>query len=118
MEKHEELLRVHAELAREKKNTDRRLERALKAKENTANEFSKFKSITNFYSGAAKVDGRFLSTASVAKEKDRSGENVNDKRRLGGVPGRKNSYWNVTSDSVMLILPPQRGRASMRMGFP
>ena len=119
MGKHEELLRDYAELAREKKNTDRRLERALTAKAKTADdELRNYKSIHGFYSESALVDGRFLSTASVAKEKDKSGETLNDARRLGGVPGRQNSYWNVTADSVMLILPASKRPRVDENGLP
>ena len=119
MEKHEQLLRDHAELAREKRNSDRRLERALKAKAKTAaGGFSNFTSIRNYYCESATVDGQFLSTASVAKENDRSAENSTDARRLGGVPGRKNSYRNVTADSVLLILPASKRARVDENGLP
>ena len=117
--RYEKLVRENAELARGKKNAERRLERAVKAKAKKAEgDMSNFVQISDYYSEAASVDGSFLGTASVAKEKDSSAENLNVERRKGGVPGRKNRYWQVPSDSVMIILPGSKRSRFDENGLP
>ena len=100
------LMEEHNALKRAHKNTQRRLDRALKAKDTlAAGNMNQFQSIECFDNQQATVLGSFLDTESVAMEKVALEANVHDPPRKGGVPGRRNTFWNVASNEVMIIVP-------------
>ena len=102
----QKLGRDYVELARQKKNTDRRLRRAMKAKTKRADAcMGEFIPISDFHRTTDSGHKAFLGTESVAKEKDESTKNYNDAPRKGGVKGRETTCWNVTSDKVTIVLP-------------
>ena len=106
MESHNELKQDHNELKRDHKNLQRRLERALKAKDTlAAGNLNQFQSIEAFDNQPGTIIGSFLGTKSVAMENVTLESNVNDPPRKGGVPGRRNTFWNVASDEVMILVP-------------
>ena len=96
-EQYAQLLKMYEELARQKKCTDRRLDRALNAKAKFADgNLAQFTPVRDFYRKTASADKSLLGTESVAMEKERPEESLNEGRRKGGAPGRKNRYWQVT----------------------
>ena len=101
-----ELEKENEQLKRDNRNAHRRLERAMKAKATQAAEnLNQFQVIDNFDKQSATVVGSFLETESVAKENDTSEASIHQAPRKGGVPGRKNTFWNPTNTQVMILLP-------------
>ena len=91
---------------REIKNMQRKLDRALAAKaELAAGNLKQYPVVDNFEKQPLTVVGSFLDTETVAREKDTVQANVDEPRRKGGVPGRKNAFYSAATEQVLILLP-------------
>ena len=106
MEAYIAVMEQNTALKRHNKNTQRKLERALIAKDKlAAGNLNQFQVIDNFDKQPATVVGSFLETVKVASEKDTVQSNVDEPKRKGGVPGRSNTFWSLASEQVMILVP-------------
>ena len=101
-------------LEAENKAQRRRIDRALAA--NKRNLIHGFNEVPSTCLKPTRINGVFLSTESIAREKDAQDENINAPRQKGGAPGRVTRFLNAVSDEVMVRMPGAKRRRTNAKG--